>query len=66
VGAKTKGLVQCVVNSRMTRQIQYIQNNLTKMTIQLDLPDPTSLTQGFDKIGNLSETYKDINAQDKQ
>jgi len=50
----------------MTRQIQYIQNNLTKMTIQLDLPDPTSLTQGFDKIGNLSETYKDINAQDKQ
>ena len=66
VGGKTKGLVQCVVNSWMTRQIQYIQNNLTKMTIQLDLPDLTSLTQGFDKIGNLSETYNNITTQEKQ
>ena len=36
------------------------------MTIQLDLPDLTSLTQGFDKIGNLSETYNNITTQEKQ
>lgn len=54
-----------MVKDRSTRQIQYIQNNLTKMTIQIDLPDVTTLTQGFDKIGNLSATYEEINNQDK-
>lgn len=63
VGAKTKWLVKCVVQDWMTRQIQYIQNNLTKMTIQLDLPDVTTILQWFDKIGNLQETYKAINQQ---
>lgn len=64
VGAKTKGLVKCVVQDWMTRQVQYIQNNLTKMTIQLDLPDATTILQWFDKIGNLQETYKAINEAD--
>ena len=45
LGAKTKGLVKCVVQDRMTRQISYIQNNLTKMTIQVDLPDLTTVFQ---------------------
>ncbi|MEI6672327.1 MAG: hypothetical protein WCL02_02975 [bacterium] len=45
VGAKTKGLVKCMVEDWMTRQISYIQNNLTKMTIQLDLPDVTTVFQ---------------------
>lgn len=49
----------------MTRQIKYVQNNLTKMTIQLDLPDMSTIFQGFDKIGNLEETYKSLNQQDK-
>lgn len=64
VGAKTKGLVKCVVQDWMTRQIQYIQNNLTKMTIQLDLPDLSTIFQGFDKIGNLEATYKELQKQD--
>ncbi len=64
VGAKTKGLVKCMVQDWSTRQIQYIQNNLTKMTIQLDLPDLSTVFQWFDKIWNLSETYKTINQQD--
>lgn len=63
VGAKTKGLVKCIVQDWMTRQVQYIQNNLTKMTIQLDLPDVSTVFQWFDKIGNLAETYKAINQQ---
>ncbi len=66
LGAKSKGLVQCLVNDWMTKQIQYIQNNLTKMTIQLDLPDLSTVFQGFDKIGNLVETYENINTQDEQ
>lgn len=36
------------------------------MTLQLDLPDVTTVFQGFDKIGNLAETYEEINRQDKQ
>ena len=35
------------------------------MTIQLDLPDITTLFQGFDKIGNLQKTYESLQAQDK-
>jgi hypothetical protein len=35
------------------------------MTIQLDLPNITTLFQGFDKIGNLQETYESIQKQDK-
>ncbi|MCX6825442.1 MAG: VCBS repeat-containing protein [candidate division SR1 bacterium] len=65
LGAKGKGLVKCVVQKWMTSQIQYIQNNLTKMTIQVDLPDLSTVFQGFDKIGNLSETYNAINEQDQ-
>ena len=65
LGAKTKGLVKCVVQDWTTRQIQYIQNNLTKMTIQVDLPDLTTFVQGFDKIGNLEKTYQELNANDK-
>jgi hypothetical protein len=45
VGAKTKGLVKCIIDNRFTKQIQYIINNLTHMTIQVDLPDVTQLTQ---------------------
>lgn len=58
---KTKGLVKCIVQTWMTSQIQYIQNNLTKMTIQLDLPDISTVFEWFDKIGNIQETYKAIN-----
>lgn len=54
-----------MVQDRSTRQIKYIQNNLTKMTIQVDLPDVTTIVQGFDKIDNLSDTYNAINKQDE-
>jgi len=45
VGGKVKGLVKCIVQTWMTNQIAYIQNNLTKMTIQIDLPDVTQMFQ---------------------
>lgn len=35
------------------------------MTIQIDLPDMTTLFQGFDEIGNISDTYKEVNRQDE-
>ena len=54
-----------MIQDRSTRQIKYIQNNLTKMTIQVDLPDLTTIVEGFDKIDNLSDTYKAINKQDE-
>ncbi len=65
IGAKSQGIIKCVVQDWMTRQIQYIQNNLTKMTIQVDLPDLSTVFEWFDKIGNLSETYKAITAAEK-
>lgn len=64
--AKTKWLVKCVVQDWMTRQIQYVQNNLTKMNIEVALPDFSTLTQGLDKVGNLRDTYNQINAADKK
>lgn len=64
--AKTKGLVKCVVQDWTTRQISYIQNNLTKMTIQIDLPDITTVTQGFGSIGNFKEIYKIYKSLNKQ
>lgn len=35
------------------------------MTIHVDLPDLTTTFQGFNKIGNLQETYQSLQAQDK-
>lgn len=34
------------------------------MSIEVELPDFSTLTQGFDKIGNLKDTYKQLNALD--
>lgn len=34
------------------------------MTIQIDLPDITTVTQGFGSIGNFKEIYKSLNKQD--
>ncbi|MEI7562323.1 MAG: hypothetical protein WCJ39_00985 [bacterium] len=64
-GAKTKGLVKCLVKDRMTRQIQYVMNNLTKMTIQVDLPDITQLTQGFGDMPGFSQSYTQITKADR-
>lgn len=59
--AQTKGLVKCLVKDWMTRQIQYVMNNLTKMSIQIDLPDVTQITQGFAGIPWLTQSYKQTN-----
>ncbi len=45
-----KWLVQCIVNDRMDRQIKYIINNLTTMTIGVYFPDPASLFAWFDTL----------------
>ena len=66
VGAKTKGLVECMIKDWTTRQLLYIKNNLTQMTIQVDLPDVSTVFQWFDKIGNVFETYAELNEQDIQ
>lgn len=52
-----------MIQDRMRRQISYIKNNLTRMTIQVDFPDMTNIFQGLDKIGNLEEIYKSLNEQ---
>lgn len=64
VGGKVKWLIKCIIQSWMTRQLKFIINNITKMTIQVNLPDMSQMVQGFDKLGNLGEIYKQINAED--
>lgn len=46
-----KGLVKCIVNDRMDRQMNYMINNLTNMQIGIYLPDLSQLGQGFENIG---------------
>lgn len=45
LGGKTKGLVKCIIKDWMQRQVKYLINNLTKMTVQIDLPDVTDAIQ---------------------
>ncbi|MEI8091141.1 MAG: hypothetical protein WCG98_02595 [bacterium] len=44
--------------------MKYIVNNITKMTIQVDLPNISQIAQGFDKMEGFSDIYKKINAED--
>lgn len=64
LGGKAKWLIKCIVWDWMTRQLKFIINNLTKMTIQVNLPDMSQMAQWFDTIGNLWDTIKKLNAQD--
>jgi len=45
LGGKAKGIVKCIVQDWLTRQVGYIANNLTKMTVGVTLPDLSSLTE---------------------
>lgn len=45
LGGKTKGLIKCIVQDWMTRQLKFIINNITKMTIQVNLPDMSQMVQ---------------------
>jgi hypothetical protein len=46
-------LIKCIIKDWMTRQLKFIINNITKMTIQVNLPDMSQMVQWFDKMGNL-------------
>jgi len=43
--AKTKGVVKSIIQDWLGSQVTYIMNNLTKMTIEVDLPDLTTIFQ---------------------
>lgn len=40
-----KGLVQCMIQDWLDRQIKYTLNNLTKMTVGIYLPDLQNVMQ---------------------
>lgn len=40
-----KGIVKCIINDWMDKQIRYVLNNLTNMTVGVYLPDVTDLLQ---------------------
>jgi len=62
---KVKWLVKCIIQDWMSRQIQYIMNNLTKMTIDIRLPEVSQIFQWFDKIWSFSQIYNQRNQQDQ-
>jgi len=43
-------LVKCIVQDWLDRQIKYVLNNMTKMTIGIIFPDFSDIFAGFDKI----------------
>lgn len=47
---ESKGIVQCVVNDWLDRQVNYMINNLTNMQIGIYLPDITDLGRWFDSL----------------
>lgn len=66
LGSKAKWLVQCLIKDWMTRQLRYIINNLTKMSVEVRLPDMTQMMQGFDELDSLWETYRQLNTEDEE
>lgn len=59
-----KWIVQCMIRKWVDRQIRYIINNLTNMTIYLYLPDVSQLVDDFskvdlDKLSNIRWTMQD-------
>jgi len=45
-----KWLVKCIINDWLDKQVRYMLNNLTNLTIWLYLPDLTDLAQWFDQL----------------
>ncbi|MEF2176074.1 MAG: FG-GAP-like repeat-containing protein [Candidatus Absconditabacteria bacterium] len=59
-----KGIVQCMIKKWVDKQIRYIINNLTNMTIYLYLPDVSQLVDDFskvdfDRVSNIRGTLQD-------
>lgn len=50
VWADEKGIINKVVNERLSRQIKYMINNLTKLNISIVLPDISQMFEGFDRL----------------
>lgn len=56
----SKGLVACIVQDWMDRQVNYLINNFTTMQIGVYLPDLTQLWQGFDSLGQQLQSDDNI------
>jgi len=50
IGAMQNGLMKCVVQWRLDRQIKYILNNMTKMTIGITFPDLSNMFEWWGKL----------------
>ena len=55
-----KWLVQCIIKKWLDRQIRYIINALTNMTIYVYLPDLSQLLEWWDKLKDLNKLKNDI------
>lgn len=61
-----KGLVKCLINDWMDKQVRYILNNLTNLTIWLYLPDLRDLGQWFDQLNTTNFNNKMDALEDSQ
>jgi len=50
IGGMKNGLMSCVIDWWLDKQIKYILNNLNKMTISIVFPDVSDLFKWFDKL----------------
>lgn len=48
--SNAKGIIKSLVKDWLGRQVKYMINNLTKLTINVTLPDVSQLADGFDSL----------------
>lgn len=62
--ASAKWLIDCIIKKWIDKQIRYIINNLTGMTIYIYLPDVSSLWEWFDKLkmSNVTKIREQLNS----
>lgn len=60
-----RGLVKCIINKWLDNQIRYIINNLTNLSVNLYLPELSTLFQGFDNLSmdKLGKLYGEVQRQ---
>ncbi len=64
---QAKGLIKCIINDWVDRQVKYIINNLTNMTIGVYVPNIFDLAQWFDSLNynNLKQLLTQQNSVDE-
>ncbi|WP_213348475.1 FG-GAP repeat domain-containing protein [Candidatus Vampirococcus lugosii] len=62
-GGSVRGIIQCIIEKWIDKQIRYIINNLTQMTIYIYLPDLSQVSEGFEKVNieNFTNIISDVN-----